>query len=61
VLQFGAFLEDARCQEPLAVCLGKSDGQLVDLGTKKKVKMLYRYVPMSRYRYVLLRYESTGS
>jgi hypothetical protein len=42
VLQFGAFLEDPRCQEPLAVCLGKSDGQLVDLGTKKKVKDIYR-------------------
>jgi hypothetical protein len=39
VLQFGAFLEDPRCQEPLAVCLGKSDSQLVDLGTKKKVKI----------------------
>ncbi len=39
MLQFGAFLEDPRCKEPLAVCLGKSDCQLVNLGTKKKVKI----------------------
>jgi hypothetical protein len=50
VLQFGAFLEDPRSQEPLAVCLGKSDGQLVDLETKNKVKIYTVQVPMSMYR-----------
>jgi hypothetical protein len=56
VLQLGAFLEDPRCQEPLAVCLGKSDGQLVDLGTKEKVRYMQVLITMSMYFY-----ESTGS
>jgi hypothetical protein len=56
VLQFGAFIEDPRCQEPLAVCLGKSDGQLVDLGKKEKVRYIQVLIPMSMYFY-----ESTGS